>query len=189
MGDFPYQWESKLQTVFKASQSWRAILLIDEADLFLGKRTSNSDYSKRILTSLFLRQLEYFQGIMFLTTNRYHAIDEAFKSRIHVAMRYPDLDVDARRSIWENFLKRAGDIYTHGVEISPKDIDLLAQKTLNGREIRNIVKSAQLLASRTKQPLQKNHLDIVWKVEHEDSVWQELDNEEGKVNGVKDAHH
>ncbi len=42
--------------------------------------------------TVFLRILEYYSGILFLTTNRVGNIDEAFKSRIHISLYYPPLD-------------------------------------------------------------------------------------------------
>jgi hypothetical protein len=45
------------------------VLLIDEADVFLEKRTL-TDVHRNALVSVFLRLLEYYEGILFLTTNR-----------------------------------------------------------------------------------------------------------------------
>ena len=174
--------ENELDKVLELSTRWNAVLLLDEADVFLERRTDN-DLQRNTIVSVFLRKLEYFRGIMFLTTNRIHSFDEAFKSRIHVAIRYPDLDARARRLVWENFLKKAREVYQRGVEVSTEEVDQLSQRTLNGREIRNVVKSAQLLAARAKEPLRKKHLDVVWKVEHEDSAWREVDGDRGR-NGV-----
>ena len=42
--------------------------------------------------SIFLRQLEYYSGIVFLTTNWPVTIDEAVKSRIHQLLRYASID-------------------------------------------------------------------------------------------------
>ena len=179
--------ENELDRVLELSTRWNAILLIDEADVFLERRADN-DLQRNSIVSVFLRKLEYYRGIMFLTTNRHHSFDEAFKSRIHISMRYPDLDASARRLIWANFLKKTQDIYQHGVDVNTEELDQLSKKKLNGREIRNIVKSAQLLASRSKQPLRKMHLDIVWRVEHEHSVWKGLDGDQNG-NGVRDTGH
>ena len=173
LGSSPGGMETELDRVLELCTRWNAVLLLDEADVFLEKRTDN-DLHRNSIVSVFLKKLEYYRGIMFLTTNRSGSFDEAFKSRIHVAIRYPDLDATARRTVWSNFLKKAETIYQHGVEVSAEDVDELSQKALNGREIRNIVKTAQLLASRTKQPLSKTQMDIVWKVEHEDSAWDKI---------------
>ena len=43
---------------------------------------------------------------MFLTTNRVRTFDEAFQSRIHVSLLYPDLSPDAKRKIWIALLRK-----------------------------------------------------------------------------------
>lgn len=55
---------------------------------------------------MFLRHLEYYSGILFLTTNIVGIIDEAFKSRIHVALRYDMINHDSTERIWNNILDR-----------------------------------------------------------------------------------
>lgn len=61
--------EAELQKILDVCHAWGAILLLDEADVFLEKRNMQ-DIHRNALVSIFLRQLEYFQGILFLTTNR-----------------------------------------------------------------------------------------------------------------------
>lgn len=61
--------EADLQRILDICHTWGAILLLDEADVFLEKRNMQDVY-RNALVSVFLRQLEYFQGILFLTTNR-----------------------------------------------------------------------------------------------------------------------
>lgn len=61
--------ETDLQRILDICHTWGAILLLDEADVFLEKRNMQDVY-RNALVSVFLRQLEYFQGILFLTTNR-----------------------------------------------------------------------------------------------------------------------
>lgn len=163
--------ENELDRVLELCTRWNAILLLDEADVFLERRTDN-DMQRNAVVSVFLRKLEYYRGIMFLTTNRAGSFDEAFRSRIHIAIKYPGLDCTARRSIWVNFLKQARQVHEYGVQVSDKEIDELSEREINGREVRNIVKSAQLLASRAEKPLQLSHLNIVWRVEHEESAWR-----------------
>lgn len=48
--------------------AWEAILLMDEADIFLQERDIH-DVRRNALVSIFLRELEYFDGTLFLTTN------------------------------------------------------------------------------------------------------------------------
>lgn len=62
--------------------------------------------SLRHMFVVFLRQLEYYSGILFLTTNIVGVIDEAFKSRIHVALEYPAIDEKSTLEIWSKILQR-----------------------------------------------------------------------------------
>lgn len=55
---------------------------------------------------VFLNNLEYYQGILFLTTNRVGVFDEAFASRIHISMWYPGFDNQTRVKVWKSMIAR-----------------------------------------------------------------------------------
>lgn len=80
---------------------------------------------------------------MFLTTNRTKAIDDAFLSRMDLILRYPNLDDVARRTIWQNFLDRLGE---DAHSITDADLEELKECNVNGREIKNLIKTACVLA-------------------------------------------
>ena len=61
------------------AQLWDAVLLLDEAEVFLQQRNA-TDINRNALVSIFLRQLEYYKGIMILTTNMAEQVDRAFES-------------------------------------------------------------------------------------------------------------
>jgi SpoVK/Ycf46/Vps4 family AAA+-type ATPase len=127
--------EAELNKILDIAHSWGAVLLLDEADIFLEKRTIQ-DIHRNALVSIFLRLLEYFQGILFLTTNRVETFDDAFQSRIHVALRYGDLTTKAKRTVWKMFLERVQAM--EGVQtasFTDKDFDALARHNLNGRQV------------------------------------------------------
>ena len=86
LGTNPRELEQELTKILDVAHSWGAVLLLDEADVFLEARTAQ-DIHRNALVSIFLRVLEYFQGILFLTTNRVSSFDDAFQSRIHIALR------------------------------------------------------------------------------------------------------
>ncbi|KAL8651371.1 MAG: hypothetical protein Q9210_003290 [Variospora velana] len=69
--------ESSLSSVMEMCTKWNAVLLIDEADVFLEQRSAR-DLGRNQLVSIFLRMLEYYEGILFFTTNRDEIIDAAF---------------------------------------------------------------------------------------------------------------
>ncbi|KAL2218538.1 putative AAA family ATPase [Thermoascus aurantiacus ATCC 26904] len=156
--------EGELNKILDIAHSWGAVLLLDEADVFLEKRTIQ-DIHRNALVSIFLRLLEYFQGILFLTTNRVETFDDAFQSRIHIALRYGDLTPKARRSVWKMFLEkvRAKD-GVETVKFTEKDYDMLARNNLNGRQIKNSVRTAQALAVNEKTPLSMAHILRVLEV-------------------------
>jgi SpoVK/Ycf46/Vps4 family AAA+-type ATPase len=135
LGTDPRTLEGELNKILDIAHSWGAVLLLDEADVFLEKRTIQ-DIHRNALVSIFLRLLEYFQGILFLTTNRVETFDDAFQSRIHVALRYGELTTKAKRSVWKMFLERVR--AKEGVEIAKfkeEDYNALARHNLNGRQV------------------------------------------------------
>ncbi|CCL99901.1 uncharacterized protein FIBRA_01926 [Fibroporia radiculosa] len=148
--------DSKLSSVLKVAASWGAVVLIDEADVFLEERSLHL-IERNAMVAVFLRQLEYFRGILFLTTNRVRVFDEAFQSRIHVSLRYHDLNSDARRQIWIAFLRKVnGDLKDGG--LSKEDLRDLGEKKINGRQIKNVVKTAAALAAGQQETLGYKHL-------------------------------
>jgi SpoVK/Ycf46/Vps4 family AAA+-type ATPase len=160
LGINPDQVEAKLTNILEMIAKWNAVLLLDECDVFLEARSAH-DLERNKLVSIFLRVLEYYEGLLFLTTNRVDNIDAAFQSRIHISLAYPDLTTDSRRHIWENFLK--GLAVQEGFE--KKDLDELATVELNGRQIKNILKSAALLAARKKDALGMKYVNTVLDIE------------------------
>lgn len=106
---------------------------------------------------VFLRRLEYYRGVMFLTTNRLPDIDTAFKSRIDLIIPYSDLDAPSRRKVWVNFIQK---LKPGTAQVSERDFDQLAETPLNGREIKNLIKTALVLAHRDL-PLRLKHLEVV----------------------------
>ena len=73
--------EAQLPLIFQRADKWKSVLLLDEADVCLERRSLHGVH-RNALVSVFLRELEYYQGIMFLTTNRVKQIDNAIASRI-----------------------------------------------------------------------------------------------------------
>lgn len=100
--------EKNLVYNFTLAHKWGCVLLLDEADVFLAKR-SKADLRRNAVTSVFLRSLEYYAGILFLTTNRVGGIDPAFKSRIHLSLFYPRLGRDETVKLYKVFVQRAKD--------------------------------------------------------------------------------
>lgn len=129
------------------------------------------------VVSVFLRVLEYYSGILFLTTNKVGHFDEAFKSRIHVSLYYPALDKRSTLKIWKMNLERlakskkpieieAEEIYEYARK-HYKDLYKNGKTTWNGRQIKNAFQTAIALAEydatkrKGKPILELEHFKVV----------------------------
>ena len=101
---------------------------------------------------------------MFLTTNRVSTFDAAFQSRIHLTIDYPKLDFHSKMLIWQTFVRPQSNAPRYGSTIREKDIKALAKTDMNGREIKNTIKTARLLASQQGAPLAMEHIATVLRV-------------------------
>jgi hypothetical protein len=90
--------EAALKEALTRAQRWGAVMLIDEADVYIKRRSD--DMTMNAVVGVFLRVLEYFNGLLFLTTNRIDDIDEAIVSRCIALIKYSPPDAQARRRIW-----------------------------------------------------------------------------------------
>ncbi|RMJ18365.1 hypothetical protein CDV36_001976 [Fusarium kuroshium] len=152
--------ESSLQEAFRRCSHWNAVLLIDEADVFLEKRSSDR-LAQNELVSVFLTSLEYYQGVLILTTNRTEEIDPAFESRIDIILTYDHLSQDARKQVWSNFISR---LPPDSVDLGEANLDNLSAWNINGRQIKSAIKTARIMAANEGAPLRVRHLDIVLNI-------------------------
>lgn len=111
---------------------------------------------------------------MFLTTNRLSSIDPAFESRLDLILPYFELSFDARKQLWKEFL---GLRSKHETDVSESDLEELAKNNINGREIKNLIKTSRILAG--KESLKLKHINTVLGVrkrvedfkQHDSSKW------------------
>jgi len=155
LGTDTAQLEDRLGDILTLASTWNAVILIDEADIFLEKRSEN-DIIRNAMVGIFLRLLEYHQGVLFLTTNRVKCFDPAFHSRISVALMYQGLDKAAREQIWKNLLEAAN---IEGMVPSQ-----LSDFPLNGRQIRTTIRLAQSLALGSGQNMDMKHIEKTVRV-------------------------
>ncbi|KAI1302934.1 hypothetical protein F5Y03DRAFT_407401 [Xylaria venustula] len=172
--------EKYLEVVLLLGKTWGCVVLLDEADVFLEQR-SLSNLERNALVSVFLRVLEYYDGILILTSNRVGTFDEAFRSRIQLTLRYENLTKLQRHKIWTNFVRRLEKLRSSKAAAASssslttrvisdfgfdfKDIkehiDELAERNLNGREIRNAISTARQLAMYKRESMNYKHLQRV----------------------------
>ncbi|KAG9494808.1 hypothetical protein J7337_013947 [Fusarium musae] len=145
--------ETRLKRIFVQAQKWECVLLLDEADVFLSERST--DVKHNSLVSVFLRILEYYKGILFLTTNRVGRMDEAFRSRVHVSLYYPPLNEKSTLDIFKINIERTGKRMGDKMKVDDDGIEEFAldhyrendqRVRWNGRQIRNAFHIAVALA-------------------------------------------
>ena len=116
--------------------------------------------------AVFLRVLEYYSGVIILTTNRVGEFDEAFRSRIHASLYYPKLDQVSTSKIWErNLLRLKNDFpidfdaneIRHFYEKHWRDTEDKPTRRWNGRQIKNAFQTALALANWDFHEQNKKH--------------------------------
>lgn len=145
LGDNAKDIEKNLKNILSNAYRWKCILLIDEADTYVRKR--GNDIIQNCIIGVFLRLLEYYEGILFMTSNKGDEIDDAILSRctIHIKYQYPDK-------------KQAAQIFQQLAEINKMEIDkkevekiVAGYEKLSGRSIGVIVKNLSKLSQIKKQ--------------------------------------
>ena len=157
--------ERHLAALFDAAEAGHAILLFDEADALFGKRSevrSSTDRYANQETNYLLQRLETFAGICILTSNHESAIDEAFRRRLAIHVRFPLPDQDERARIWRALIParapRADEI----------DFEKLASTyAMSGGYIRNAVLRAAFLAADEAGVIDTSRLTRAAQLEYE----------------------
>jgi SpoVK/Ycf46/Vps4 family AAA+-type ATPase len=143
LGLTPEALEKELLVVFARAARWNAVLLLDEADVYIHQR--GSDLHQNAIVGVFLRVLEYYDGVLFMTTNRADTVDDAVLSRCTARITYGVPPVEDQRRIW--VLLTAANGLTLQKEIL-NDIVIL-HNDLSGRDIKNLVKLCMMVHKHT----------------------------------------
>jgi SpoVK/Ycf46/Vps4 family AAA+-type ATPase len=133
-----------LKTVLSRANRWKAILLIDEADVYVYERGDN--LIQNAIVGIFLRVLEYYKGILFMTSNRAVIIDDAILSRVTAHIRYDYPAPDDLKSIW----KVQSELLKANLEDSVIDEVVTRFPKISGRDARNILRLAKIIARKRK---------------------------------------
>ncbi|KAF2403101.1 P-loop containing nucleoside triphosphate hydrolase protein [Trichodelitschia bisporula] len=168
LGSWGVQISHELKKLLTYASTWQAIVLIDEADVFLEARDSGPDrFEQNNLVAVFLRQLEYFQGILFLTSNRVSVFDPAIRSRIHLALQYVSPDAERRRALW---FQKLAEVPAEVLDIDGDEwVERVVEAPMNGREISNAVNTARTLATAEEGKMRVEHLEAVV------GIWREFE--------------
>ncbi|KAK4442891.1 hypothetical protein QBC34DRAFT_223121 [Podospora aff. communis PSN243] len=169
-GDLVSETEETMM-MFEVAKAWDAVLLLDDADVLLSRSRHDSRVNQQ--AARFLRILDTFPGLIFLTTSHPAALDETVKSRVHVNICLKDLTLTQTRTIFQLNLDRIREEERHeseGEALSIADDQLLqfaeehynthAANRWNGRQIRNMVNMAADLARCEAAPGTQPQLNV-----------------------------
>ncbi len=135
--------EKSLDRVLGYAEALDVVLLIDEGDALLAKRTdvqTSNDRYANLETNYLLQRLESFEGIVVVTTNAEQRLDEAFERRLDVVIDFAAPGPTERLSIWQLHLATP-----HAVD-EEFAREVAARCAMAGGQIRNAVLHASLLA-------------------------------------------
>ncbi len=145
IGYDPEQVESNLREILQRGQRWGAAVLIDEADVFIRER--GNDVVHNAIVSAFLRTLEYYSGLLFLTTNRSDDIDDAILSRCTAIVKYEYPDRDQSIRLWKVLSKQGGVQLSD--DLCAKLADLFNNEVA-GRDIKKLIDLTARYAAKKK---------------------------------------
>jgi ATP-dependent 26S proteasome regulatory subunit len=146
--------EKNLAQIFDAGETSGAVLLFDEADSIIGKRTDVKDSKDRYANQevgYLLQRMEAYSGLAILTTNLPNAIDSAFMRRIRFSVRFEYPSAQQRALIWQKN-------FPPTVPTENLEWQRLAQLNVSGASIRNIAMGAAFLAADENKPIQMRHI-------------------------------
>jgi hypothetical protein len=98
LGTEPDEISKNLQSIFTNAKRWGAVLLLDEADVFVLRR--NDNIQQNAIVAEFLRAIEYYDGLFFMTTNRSQDIDDAIIQRCAAIILYQIPSRELTKRIW-----------------------------------------------------------------------------------------
>lgn len=150
--------EQNLESAFHLARTWGCVVLLDEADIFL-EQTSLGDLERNALTSVFLRMVKSYDGIVVLTSCRVNKFNEAIRSQVQLALHYPALTSLQRYFIWKQFIFQL-EFSKMNADIADllEHVETLKDENLNGRQIRNVLVNACRYAKWKKVPLNYYHI-------------------------------
>ncbi|GHJ48908.1 hypothetical protein Cs7R123_62500 [Catellatospora sp. TT07R-123] len=134
-----------LAALFGAAARAGAVLFVDEAESLLSRRFDSvgqaSEHAVNTLRAELVQHLDTYEGVVVFATNLVESYDPAIGSRLsHVHL--PEPDRAARAAIWRRHLPAP-------LRLDPGvDVELLAETSAVGRDIKRAVIAAALAVAR-----------------------------------------
>jgi ATP-dependent 26S proteasome regulatory subunit len=135
--------EKNLSRVLNRAEELNVVLLLDEGDALMARRTdvkSSNDRYANLETNYLLQRLETYTGIALITTNSPGNIDPAFRRRMDVVVKFHLPDAEQRWQLWQLHLPPRHDVQSAEAE------QIALRHAFTGGQIRNAAIYASLLA-------------------------------------------
>lgn len=176
--------EKNLHRVLTTAEELDVILLLDEGDALLARRSevrgANDRYAN-LETNFLLQRLETYEGIVVITTNAPHNIDPAFERRMDVVVPFSMPDAPQRRTLWRLHLPPRH-------RVSDGFLDELARRcVLSGGQIRNACQYAALVALQEGRFITEEHLEAAVRSEYLKAGGLSPKNRETTLRAATDA--
>jgi hypothetical protein len=142
--------EESLTDILRRAVRWDAILLLDEADVYIRKR--DNDLEHNAIVAEFLRTLEYFNGLLFMTTNRIDDVDDAILSRCIATIQYEVPPKDDAIRLWQSLSAQ------FNADMSDELIEKLTTtySQASGRDIKELLKLTSKFCRAKKIPFSED---------------------------------
>ncbi|KAI0550012.1 P-loop containing nucleoside triphosphate hydrolase protein [Xylaria curta] len=152
--------KKRLQETCLRAANWKALLLLDEADMFVQTRD--------------MQDLHESEALLFITSGRVDRLDQALESRITMPIHLPDLSFEVQQSIWKDLIWRLENPSPDQKKVWERFIkfDLEAAEggvytTMNGRQIKTCITAALTLARLENESLEITHVREILRMGRE----------------------
>jgi len=156
--------EKNIKKVFDQAAQKDCVLLLDEVDAFIAKRSKGSTYGDNAhnrKVSLFLGLVENFEGIAIMTTNLPDILDRALQRRISLKLEFPKPDRQMREELWHKLIPAKIPL---AADVNLKEIS--AKYEITGAEIKNVIMNAARKSLLKQKPI-VNRQDLIESLETE----------------------
>jgi len=120
-----------LEKIFNIAYTYKCMLVIDDADVFMAKRTTQGQEYEKTVNNL-LNLINDHKGILVATTNHIDQIDSSFYSRFMLKL---DFTINNYQHVWNQILEQ------NNIHLDDHDYQF---PKIDKREIENVIQMALL---------------------------------------------
>lgn len=141
-----------IQQAFHQATKEKKVLLLDECDGLIGNRETMGMILASEVNTL-LTEIEKFEGVVILATNRVGHLDPALERRLSLILEFKVPDQASRALIWKGILPKK-------MPIKNISAEELAEIPLTGGQIKNaVLGAARLAAAQKSRSVDKEHFE------------------------------